>query len=280
MSEEAPELHADRALVPVEERQVEFYGDELMAVLVDDDGHQEVYVPIKPISDALGLAWPGQSERLRRDMVLSKKLRLISVTLINPNPKGGRPDTLCLPLKYLPGWLFGVNASRVRPELRDKILRYQDECYDVLFEAFAGRAMPADPSPNATALIQIRETALAIAELAQQQLEIDQRLTGRLDRAAAVVGELGRRVRVLEAQLSPAGALTDAQAADIKDKVLGLAGVLSETEPGTDHYKGVYNELHRRFRATSYKTIRQADYQAVLDFLDTWYDQVQAKGKG
>lgn len=275
--EETPEYVTGRALVPIEERQVEFYGDELAAVLVDDDGRQEVYVPIKPISDALGLNWASQYTRLQRDPVLSRKTRLIAVTTINPNPKGGRPDTLCLPLKYLPGWLFGVNASRVREELREKILRYQDECYDVLFEAFAGRIVPADPSPNTAALVQIRETALAIAELAQQQLEIDQRLTGRLDRAAAVVGELGRRVRVLEAQLSPAGALTDAQAADIQSKVLGLAAVLAEAEPGENHYQGVYAELNRRFRATSYKLIRRGDYQAVLDFLDTWRDQVQQR---
>ena len=38
----------------------------------------------------------------------------------------------CLVLEYLPGWLFGVMTSRVREEVRDKLTRYQEECFRVL----------------------------------------------------------------------------------------------------------------------------------------------------
>jgi hypothetical protein len=39
------------ALVPVEQKVVEFYGDELTAVLVDVEGHAVVYVLVRPIDD-------------------------------------------------------------------------------------------------------------------------------------------------------------------------------------------------------------------------------------
>jgi hypothetical protein len=47
---------------------------------------------------------------------------------------------LCLPLKYLDGWLFGVNANRVKPELRGRVIQYQRECYDILARAFQAQA--------------------------------------------------------------------------------------------------------------------------------------------
>ena len=51
---------SDKALVPTEQKSVEFYGDELIAVLLDG----EPYVPIRPLCDYLGLSWPGQFERI------------------------------------------------------------------------------------------------------------------------------------------------------------------------------------------------------------------------
>jgi hypothetical protein len=120
----------EKALVPIEEKQVDFSGDELTAVLVQTAVGEQVYVPVKPLSDALGLAWSGQYERLQRDEVLAEEAKLIRVTRIKP--ERGNPDILCLPLEFVPGWLFGINAARVRPELREKITRYRRECYRVL----------------------------------------------------------------------------------------------------------------------------------------------------
>ena len=91
-----------------------------MAHLVSTDREPIIYVPIRPICTYLGLSWSGQFERIKRDEVLSDALRFVRVT--PTNPQGGDPEVLCLPLDYLPGWLFGVSASRVRPELKEKII--------------------------------------------------------------------------------------------------------------------------------------------------------------
>jgi hypothetical protein len=60
------------ALVPVDERVVDFYGDELTAVLVEQGGRPEIYVPLKPIADYLGLTWGSQYNRIQRDPILSE----------------------------------------------------------------------------------------------------------------------------------------------------------------------------------------------------------------
>lgn len=44
---------------------------------------------------------------------------------------------LFLELDYLNGWLFGIDANRVKPELRQRVIDYQRECYKVLADYFS-----------------------------------------------------------------------------------------------------------------------------------------------
>ncbi len=81
----------------------------------------------------------------QRDAVLSKGMCVIHI----PSP-GGPQETICLPLKYLNGWLFKISTRRVKnPEARAKLIRYQEECYEVLYEHFNPTAKPADTTPVA-----------------------------------------------------------------------------------------------------------------------------------
>ena len=179
---------------------------------------------------------------------------------------------LCLPLEYLNGFLFGINADRVKSELKEQVIRYQRECYKVLADAFIDSPVPDDwmqSNPEAiAALQQIRENALAVANLAEEQI----RMMRRLDKAAIVIGQYGKRITALEQKLAPREAITDEQAADISAKVMAIAMEMTELDPSKNHYQSIFRELHRRFRVTSYKNVRQGQYQAVLDFLDTWAD--------
>ncbi len=112
----------ERALVPLEELSVDFYGDEVITVIVDVDGKELVYIPIRPICEYLGLSPNGQRERIQRNRILSKKARIIRVAQSN---LGGSPDMFCIPLDYLNGWLFGVDVNRVKEEHQERVLLYQ-----------------------------------------------------------------------------------------------------------------------------------------------------------
>ena len=68
------------ALVPIEQKTVIFYDDQITAVLVTEDSRQTVYIPIKPICDHLGVTWPSQNNRIHRDPVLSKKAKGVFIT--------------------------------------------------------------------------------------------------------------------------------------------------------------------------------------------------------
>jgi hypothetical protein len=55
---------------------------------------------------------------------------------------------VCLPLDYVSGFLFGLNATRVKPELRERVILYQRECYKVLAEAFNEGRLTSEPTFN------------------------------------------------------------------------------------------------------------------------------------
>lgn len=258
------------ALVPSRQETLVFYDDEITAVQVERDGKTTVMVPLRPLCDYLGVDWSGQLQRLRRDPVLADELTPCVVVTTTQGLPDQRREMLCLELKYLNGWLFGINANRVKEELRDKLIRYQREVYEILAAAFITTDIsPASSAEHAT-LSQVRDMALSIAAMAEQQMA----LTSRLDKAAIVVGEHGRRITNLEQQLAPRNAITEEQAADVADKVKALANLMNKTDKSKSNYQQVFAELYRRFRVSSYRSIRQSQYQLVLDFLDDWHRSI------
>jgi superfamily II RNA helicase len=189
-----------------------------------------------------------------------------------------RTEQLQLPLELLPGWLFGISASRVRGDVQPKITQYRRECFKVLWRAFQGEALAAVGQHEiqrrpASELVHIRQMGLAIAQMAEQQIALEARVSvhdQRLDRAVQVFRAFEHRLDVMEEQLQPSTYITDAQAAEIASLVKAIAQHLSERDKSKNHYQSVFGELYRRFHVSTYKHVRQAQYAEVLAFLDEW----------
>ena len=161
----------EKALVPLEQKTIDFYGDEIIAVLIEEEEREQVYIPVRPICDYLGLSWSGQRERINRDPVLADITRFVRVT--RTNSQGGNPNVLALPLEYLNGFLFGISANRVKEEIRDNLIRYQRECYRILADAFLPPTLNVRPaSSDDQALMQLHNMALVIAATTREMLEV------------------------------------------------------------------------------------------------------------
>lgn len=91
------------------------------------------WVAMKPIVEAIGLDWVSQHKRLQRDPVLSSTMVIMTIVAAD----GKQREMLFLELDYLNGWLFGIDANRVKPELRERVIDYQRECYKVLADHFS-----------------------------------------------------------------------------------------------------------------------------------------------
>jgi len=259
---------SETALVPVEEKLVKFYGDEVIAVRAADG---VVYVPIRPVCDNLGITLAGQRERINRDPVLAEAVSSVSVTLTQQ-----AREMLCLPLKYIPGWLFGVNVNRVKPELRDNVIRYQKECYDVLSEAFLEGRLTADPAftellQSDTLAVQAYKVLQELTRLARSQILLEARVGHHEFR----IDDLEKRLESVEDSLGDEDRhLTPNQASQISQAVKTVALKLSKAT-GRNEYGGVYGELYRKFGITSYKQLPAAKFDEAMSWLNEWRESIE-----
>ena len=262
-----------KALVPVEQKTVEFYEDQVTAVRLSSG---EVFVPLRPIVEGLGLDWASQTRRINRDLILSDEQKRVAVTTTDSRHESMTREMLCLPLKYISGFLFGVNASRVKSEIRERLITYQRECYDVLAEAFQEGRLTADPTfsellESESPAAQAYKMARAMMELARNQLLLEARIEThdvrldahekRLEEVEATLGDSDRHV-------------TPDQASQISQAVKTVAMKLSKAS-GRNEYGGVYGELYRKFGITSYKQLPAAKFDEAMRWLNEWRESIE-----
>lgn len=124
------------------------------AVLAARDADGRIWVALRPMVQTLGLSWSGQRERVLRDPVLAEGVR------VTRTPSGGgEQETLLLDHQLVAGFLFGINASRVREDVRGVLIAFQRECFRVLDAHFNGGV--AEPVPPGVTL----DPAAAVAFL-------------------------------------------------------------------------------------------------------------------
>ena len=103
-----------------------------IATVTDENGN--VFVPVKPICDAIGVAYQSQQLKLQEHELLAPTITLRVIVAAD----GKQREMVCLPLEYVYGWIFTINPKNVSGVAHDAVLRYQLECYKVLYEHFAG----------------------------------------------------------------------------------------------------------------------------------------------
>lgn len=103
---------------------VPFHGSELYVV----SHNGEPYTPMRPIIDGMGMNWASQFTKLKQRF----KSTVVEITMVAADGKS-RP-MICLALRKLAAWLNSISPNKVRPEIRGRVIKYQEECDDVLYE--------------------------------------------------------------------------------------------------------------------------------------------------
>ena len=267
------------------QKTVLFYGDELIAIQELEGG--AIYVPLNRLCDNLGIARNRQVQRIRDHPVLSR-----GYTTLDVETGGGRQETQCLRLDLIPLWLAGINANRVAPGVQTKLVQYQAEAAQVLWAAFRPDILPSDDlalaPAGASGAALAYEIATAIQHLARQQMEMEQRLGGRIDQMARWARDFGQtvdrrlatvdqRLGTLELQVSPQATISEQQAAEIALAVKNVGHALADkgTRAG---YGQVYGEMYRRYGISSYKNLPQDQFTEVLQWLHSWHAELTIHG--
>jgi hypothetical protein len=292
MASEEPRAGREATLVPLEQRHIEVEGEDVLAAWT---GQRDVYVPLTPICQALGVAPAAQVRRIRRDDVLAEQLRLLRI-----DTPGGPQTVQALHLEAVPMWLATLDTARVKEEVRPRLRTFKMWVRQKVWEAFAAEmgwsqatsAPPTATDPSLLGLEQVAELGRALTTLAEQQIAFqheqtqamidvrgtlsahEQRLSvqeERLDRAARVMGTTIREVQTLKKRLDPGATITDEQAAELSNRIKAIAEELTRQTAGTpnqkNYYAGLFGELHRRFRVSSYKNLTIEKYEQAMRWL-------------
>ncbi|MFZ3002534.1 MAG: phage antirepressor N-terminal domain-containing protein [Undibacterium umbellatum] len=148
---------------------VPFYED-MLAMIGKDN---EPMVAMRPIVENMGLDWKTQHEKL------NERFKSVVGQMPATGSDGKTYEMTCLPLRKLPAWLYSIYPNKVAPELKEKIIRYQNECDDVLWDHWTQGGTksgvvqiqmlaPREPAPQAVGNSSIRLKMRDILTMQQQ----------------------------------------------------------------------------------------------------------------
>ncbi len=258
----------EKALTPIEQKEVAFYDDQLTAVRADDG---RVYASLRHMCQALGIDDQGQRQRINRHTVLSKGLMVCKLHTIQ-----GYRDSYVLRADLVPLWLSGIRTKSVNEEAKPKLEKFQEEAAVVLWEAFQDGRLTSDTAydellqsdNDAAVALRIAE---AVVRLARHQLllEATQQQHGqRLDSHET-------RLEEIEAAIAPGTAVSEDQASQISQAVKAVAMTLGK-QTKRNEFGAVYGEVYRKFEVTSYKMVPQGRFDEVMKFLTEWHQSLVA----
>lgn len=106
---------------------VPFHGDQLF--LVEHEG--QPYTPIRSIVDSMGLDWSSQHAKIKANQRRWSTVVISAIVAAD----GKRREMTCMPLRKLAGWLMTISPNKIKnAEVREKVVTYQDECDDALWD--------------------------------------------------------------------------------------------------------------------------------------------------
>lgn len=102
-----------------------FHGQQVITAMVAG----VAYVAMKPIVENIGLSWSSQVQKMLK---MKDKFNYVDIDMVASD--GKKRIMGCIPLKKLNGWLFSINPAKVRDDIRDRLIRYQEECFTALHD--------------------------------------------------------------------------------------------------------------------------------------------------
>lgn len=136
-------------------------GSEIFAVSHESG---DLFVPIKPICDAIGIDVDAQRNKLTADEFFNSTTAIITAVAADEKAR----DMYCIRLRDVYGWLATINPGKVAPEARESVTKYRRQCYDILYNHFfrrSGKLREIDAAErDAVARLELLDKKLSEAE--------------------------------------------------------------------------------------------------------------------
>lgn len=146
---------------------VDFHGATLLAMRGRTPA--ETMVAMKPVVEGMGLDWKGQFDKLKTHPVLSTCVGEFPIQV--PGDVQLRRMTV-LPLNRLNFWLATIQPNKVpNAQTRARVIRYQEECADVLFAHFFGKLIGREGGAEPEAVVARMATLSRAIEAVLDRLD-------------------------------------------------------------------------------------------------------------
>lgn len=103
-------------------------------------------VSVRKLCENIGLIdLNSQYKKIQSDESFQSEFKEIEIN-------GIIQKVLCIPYNKVDGWLFSISVNRVKPAVKQKLIEYKNECFDVLYKHFNSQptepahAIPQDPT--------------------------------------------------------------------------------------------------------------------------------------
>lgn len=139
-----------RAVAKLEK--LDFHGKTLLTAQVNG----KIRVIMRPIVEAIGLNWASQSVKLRKN----KKFNCCDIATVGADGKVRK--MLDMPIEKFPTWLSELNPLKVKKNIRDTMILFQEESCDAMYKYwYEGKV----ENPRFQKIKQINTYAEALPEL-------------------------------------------------------------------------------------------------------------------
>lgn len=214
-------------------KSVQFRG----SVLETFERGGQPFVVLKPIVEGMGLDWNGQFQRVKRDPVLGSTMCVTHTV----GADGRRREMLCLPLRMLNGFLFGVDASRVRRAIQEQVIGYQRECYDAL-AAYWMEGAAVNPRAGSGDGELVRRID-GIARMVSHKVTEIERMAKDLTADRSLVSEVVQKIHDRLNEITASSGSAEDSGMVSAYRILGMAEV-----PDGKRYAGLYSLVSKEIR--------------------------------
>lgn len=96
----------------------------------------EQWVALRPLCEAIGLAYQVQHKKI------SENPQFSCHHMVTTGSDGKTYEMLMIPVKQIGMWICNINARKVKPEMKDRLIECQKELQWVLHTALTGEVSP------------------------------------------------------------------------------------------------------------------------------------------
>ena len=246
----------------------EFYGSTFELYYTDE---RKLLLPLRNLCESLELDFSSQLRRIKDDEGLEDILYTVRAPVVQKNGAAQEREITCISLQRLPYWLGSVDTKRVKPELKEKVIRFKRQLADVAWAAFRSQILPED-------MLAEFDATLPPAEKEYNKL---------MDQAAALLQQVGvhgdrlgkveDRVAALEARLVGTDFINHVQARQYLDAVGILGDMLKERKSKmASPYAVIHNSIKQEFGVPSYQLIPENQFSDVMNYLAKWWKREAA----